>query len=310
MKDKITIYGMGTIGSCLATLTTGNGFPTVMLSPFEEEIETCRQAFLNNWDDLIGQGVADASNKEHAYSLLTLTTDPEEARGSVFAYEASSEKLEIKEKVYGVLEEVLDEDAVIASTTSSISADILAPLFRHPERFVVAHPFQPAHLQPLVELVKHPGTSQAAMDKAYSILSQLHREIVIMNKSIPGFLVNRLAQTLFRECIYMIEQGVTTAEDIDKAVKYTVGMRYASIGLLEYFDAVGYELECAIASNVYPDLCGTTEIQDLVKEGLASGNTGKKAGRGLFDWSKKDEADYRNRLQGPFFPLAKEWDLP
>ena len=88
--------------------------------------------------------------------------------------------------------------------------------------------------------------------------------------------MNRFAQALFRESIYLIEQGVTTAADIDRAVKYAVGMRYASIGLLEYFDAVGYELESAIAKNVYPDLCGTRELQQLVLDGLA---TGRRRGR-------------------------------
>ena len=85
---------------------------------------------------------------------------------------------------------------------------------------------------------------------------------------------------------YLIEQGVTTAADIDRAVKYAVGMRYASIGLLEYFDAVGYELESAIAKNVYPDLCGTRELQQLVLDGLATGKTGQAAGQGLYDWSQ------------------------
>lgn len=125
-----------------------------------------------------------------------------------------------------------------------------------------------------------------------------------------GFLVNRFAQALFRESIYLIEQGVTTAADIDKAVKYAMGMRYASIGLLEYFDAVGYFLESTIAQNVYPDLCDTKEIQDLVKAGLASGKTGQAAGQGLYDWSKKDADDFRRRKQSPYFDGVKDWTMP
>ena len=138
----------------------------------------------------------------------------------------------------------------------------------------------------------------------------MHRQVVVLNRSVPGFLVNRFAQALFRESIYLIEQGVTTAADIDRAVKYAVGMRYASIGLLEYFDAVGYELESAIAKNVYPDLCGTRELQQLVLDGLATGKTGQAAGQGLYDWSQKDADDFRRRKQSPYFAGVKEWAMP
>ena len=121
------------------------------------------------------------------------------------------------------------------------------------------------------------------MTRTLALLDTLHRQVVVLNRSVPGFLVSRFAQALFRESIYLIEQGVTTAADIDRAVKYAVGMRYASIGLLEYFDAVGYELESAIAKNVYPDLCGTRE---------------------------KDADDFRRRKQSPYFAGVKEWAMP
>ena len=150
---------------------------------------------------------------------------------------------------------------------------------------------------PLVEVVRHEKTAEDTVTRTLALLETLHRQVVVLNRSVPGFLVNRFAQALFRESIYLIEQGVTTAADIDRAVKYAVGMRYASIGLLEYFDAVGYELESAIAKNVYPD-------------GLATGKTGQAAGQGLYDWSQKDADDFRRRKQSPYFAGVKEWAMP
>ena len=93
-------------------------------------------------------------------------------------------------------------------------------------------------------------------------------------------------------------------------MKYAVGMRYASIGLLEYFDAVGFQLESTIAQNVYPDLCGTRELQKTVLEGLAPGKTGQAAGQGLYDWSEKDQDDFRRRKQSPYFDGVREWTMP
>ena len=134
--------------------------------------------------------------------------------------------------------------------------------------------------------------------------------MVRLERSVPGFLVNRFAQALFREAIYLVEQGVASATDIDRAVKYAVGMRYASIGLLEYFDDVGFELESAIAQNVYPDLCGATTLQKTVLDGLDSGTTGLRAGRGLYDWESKDIPDYQLRKQAPFYKIAGTWNMP
>lgn len=242
--------------------------------------------------------------------LLTVTNNPSTLDGCTFVFEAVSEDFDKKRAVYATIETYVASDTIIASCTSSIDAGILAKLVQHPENLLIAHPFQPVHMLPLVEVVRHESTADTTVRRTLALLETLHRQVVILNRSVPGFLVNRFAQALFRESIYLIEQGVTTAADIDKAVKYAMGMRYASIGLLEYFDAVGYELESAIARNVYPDLCDTKDIQQLVRDGLASGKTGQATGEGLFDWSQKDADDFRLRKQQPYFEGVRSWTMP
>ena len=190
---------------------------------------------------------------------------------------------------------------IIASCTSSLGAEELGDLCGDPEHFLVAHPFQPVHLQPLVEVVPCGATTEDTMARAKALLERLGRQVVTLKKSVPGFLVNRFAQALFRESLDLLEKDVATPADIDRAVKYAVGMRYASIGLLEYFDAVGFELERAIAENVYPTLCNTDKIQRIVSDGIQDGRTGQKAGEGLYRWDEDSLADFRVRLQEPFF---------
>lgn len=308
--EKIAVYGAGTIGSCEATLIIGHGLPCVVIGHSESGLERCRKAIAQNWDDLIAEGLATERNKSAALKLLTVTNAPSSLSGCTFVFEAVAEGTEQKQAVYRAIEQYADPTAVIASCTSSIDAEVLAKLTGHPENLLIAHPFQPVHMLPLVEVVRHEKTADETVSRTLALLEALHRQVVVLNRSVPGFLVNRFAQALFRESIYLIEQGVTTAADIDKAVKYAMGMRYASIGLLEYFDAVGYGLESTIAQNVYPDLCDTKEIQDLVKAGLASGKTGQAAGEGLYDWSKKDADDFRRRKQSPYFDGVKDWTMP
>lgn len=308
--EKIAVYGSGTIGSCQATLIIGHGLPCVVIGHSDRGLERCRKAIEQNWDDLIAEGLATEKNKHAAMALLTITNDPSALAGRTFVFEAVAEGAEQKQAVYQAIERYAAPGAVIASCTSSIDAEVLAKLTSRPEQLLIAHPFQPVHMLPLVEVVRHARTSGETLSRTMALLETLHRQVVVLNRSVPGFLVNRFAQALFRESIYLIEQGVTTAADIDKAVKYAMGMRYASIGLLEYFDAVGYDLESTIANNVYPDLCDTKEIQPLVKEGLASGKTGQAAGEGLYDWSQKDADDFRRRKQSPYFDGVREWTMP
>ena len=308
--EMIAVYGSGTIGSCEATLIIGHGLPCVVIGHSERGLERCRKAIEQNWDDLIAEGLATEKNKAAALKLLTITNDPVALAGCTFVFEAVAEGTEQNQEVYQAIEQYAAPNAVIASCTSSIDAEVLAKLTGRPENLLIAHPFQPVHMLPLVEVVRHEKTADETVSRTLALLERLHRQVVVLNRSVPGFLVNRFAQALFRESIYLIEQGITTAADIDKAVKYAMGMRYASIGLLEYFDAVGYDLESTIASNVYPDLCDTKEIQSLVKEGLASGMTGQAAGQGLYDWSQKDGDDFRRRKQSPYFDGVKEWTMP
>ena len=307
MSEKIGVYGTGTIGSGQVTLTIGNGYETVVIGHSKSGQERCRQAVARNWDDLIAAGLASERAKAAAMDRMTITDDPAALRGCTFVFEAVSEDLSVKRQTYENILRCCGEDVIIASCTSSLGADELGKLTGRPENFLVAHPFQPVHLQPLVELVPGPETDPAVLARARALLNTLGRQVVTLKKSVPGFLVNRFAQALFRESLDLLEKGVAEPADIDRAVKYAVGLRYASIGLLEYFDAVGFELERAIAENVYPTLCGTTQIQDIVQEGIRTGKTGQKAGEGLYQWTEASLADFRVRLQEPFMKSVESW---
>ena len=282
----------------------------VSAAALKEGLSRCRNTMLQNWNDLIAQKLATAANRRAAMDLVTITNDVSALRDCDIVFEAVSEDVNIKQRVYSIITEVCGRDIIVVSTTSSIDAAILAEKIENPARFLIAHPFQPVHMLPLVEVVRHTETSEETLNQVCTLLKDLNRQVVMLNRSVPGFLVNRFAQALFRESIYLIEQGITTAADIDRAIKYAVGMRYASIGLLEYYDAVGFELERAIALNVYPDLCDTKSIQKTTLVGIASGRTGQKAGQGLYDWSEKDEDDFRYRKQAPYFEGVRQWHMP
>lgn len=308
--EQIAVYGVGTVGSCLATLVIGHSLPCTIIGRSEAGLVRCKEAVARNWDDLIAQGLAREENKIAALNLLTVTNFPNALSSCTFIFEAVAESFAEKQKVYQKILQYADPSAVIASCTSSIDADTLAGQTSRPGQLLIAHPFQPAHMLPLVEVVRSAQTTNETVNRTLTLLKMLHRQIVVLNKSVPGFLINRFAQALFREAICLIENGVTTAADIDRAVKYAIGMRYASIGLMEYFDAVGFALEKSIAENVYPDLCDAKQAQPSILAGIAAGTTGQSVGRGLYDWSQKDSGEFRLRQQAPYYAFVQEWNMP
>lgn len=311
MKERyMGVCGTGTIGACLATLMAGNGIKTKVVGHSQEGMERCRALIAQNFLLLVKNGKMTLEEMDAAVSLVEIDPDYAILKECSLVIEAAAEQAELKRGIYEKVEAVVSESTILASSTSAITPDELCKTLAHPQRFLVAHPFQPAHLQPLVELVGSAYTSPEVMAAAQKMLEEeLHRQVVVLHQSVPGFIVNRIAQAMFRECISLVENHVATAKDIDKAVKFAVGMRYASIGLLEYFDDVGFELEKNIAESVYPSLCNTRDIQPSVLAGISSGCTGLKAGKGLYTWNDEDVADYQLRKTAPLLNDLN-WDFP
>lgn len=309
LNYKTGVVGAGRVGAGMATLMAGHGCEVTIVGLDEDDLQRCRGILEGNLDELVQQELATEKNRAAILRRFTLTTDTAALKDCMFVLEAAFENLDVKKGIYRQVEAVVSPDTLMASTTSAISVELLTADMAHPERFAVTHPFQPAHMLPLVELVGGPNTAPETIDRLRAFLEELDREVVTLHKSVPGFIINRLAQALFRESLYLVEQGVVSVADVDKAIKYAVGMRYASIGLLEYFDDVGFSLERDIAQTVYPDLCSTRAIQQIVLDGLASGKTGRSVGLGLYDWSKKDDADYLRRKAAPYYACF-HWDMP
>ena len=210
MREKLAVYGTGTIGACQATLTSGNGYPTAVIGHSEAGLVRCREMIRQNWDDLIAEGLATEANKKAAMRLISITNDPAALEGAAVVFEAVAEDPAVKQEVYATITRYGGEKLIVASTTSSIDAEVLAKRIQNPSRLLIAHPFQPVHMLPLVEVVRHEQTSEEAVEKICGLLRNLNRQVVVLNRSVPGFLVNRFAQALFREAIYLMEQGVTT----------------------------------------------------------------------------------------------------
>ena len=306
MEKKVAIIGKGMIGISLAVLFTGNGIPTVVLA---KNSAVGLDKYRTYYQDLVSQGLVTPTQAAACEKRLSFTEDYADLSDISVVIECVTEKLEVKYEVYQQIEAHCPHLKAIASTTSAISPADLAKGMKQPERIMVAHPYNPPHLVPCVELVKNDFTAQEALDAVTELLEYCGREVCKMNRPAPGFIANRLQHALYREAVYMVEQGICGPEDIDKCIRSSWGPRYTSIGLFDHFDYAGLDLIANIEAYLYPDLCDTKTVHPSLQERLDRGDLGYKTGVGYYDWRKRDMDAFREKAGAPYLRFFN-WKLP
>ena len=201
-----------------------------------------------------------------------------------FVQEAVPELLDVKRATFARLTGRIRDDAVVASASSTISPRHLADAVPGPERFLVAHWLNPAHIIPLVEVVPGVGTAPSVVDRTLALLERLGKTPVRCADS-PGFIGPRLQVLLMNEAVRLVEEGVATPEDVDRAFRAGMGFRYASVGIFEFIDWGGVDI-LHRASRFMAEATGDSRFAPahLVDEKIARNELGPKTGRGFFDY--------------------------
>jgi len=306
---QIGILGTGMIGASMAVLFTGNGYKTTMFAINDAEADSGRGRYRTYYKDLIASGLVTYDQAAACENLLCITQNYKDLENVEFIFECVVERLEVKHAVYAEIEKHCGRFKAIASSTSAISADDLCMGLKQKEKLAVAHPWNPPHLVPCVEVVKSAYTSDEALMTIVDILESCGRAPVVMKRGAPGFIGNRLQHALYREAAYMVEQGIASPEDIDKTLKTSFIPRYTSIGLFEHFDYAGLDMIVSIHDYLFPTLCNADKAQDLIRVPCGEGNLGYKTGKGVLDWSDVDIDAFRKRASKPYLGFFN-WTLP
>jgi len=220
-------------------------------------------------------------------------------------FEGVTETLEAKRDAFDRACKHLRPEAIIASTTSSMLADTLAQMVTHPGRFLNAHFLNPAYLIPLVEVSPAKTTDEGTFEKTKALLESAGKVVVRCAPS-PGFIVPRLQAAAMNEAARLVEEGVATPEDIDKAVRAGFGPRYSAMGLCEFIDFGGHDILYYASSSMAKALDAPRyEPPALVKKLMEEGKRGAREGQGLYDWRGRDLAAYQKDLLGRYVNLFR-----
>ena len=279
---SIAIVGAGTMGSGIAyaAVAAGIGVSLHDAEPASRATAEARVGAL--FDGAITRGKATVEQKREGLARLTVTTEIAVAvRAADVVIEAVPEKRELKQAVFAEAERHAPPHTVLASNTSSLSVSLIASAVSDPGRLVGMHFFNPVHAMRLVEVVRGDLTRDDTVVVALKLAERLGKTCIVVRDT-PGFATSRLGVVLGLEAIRMLEQGVASAEDIDRAM--SLGYNHP-MGPLRLTDVVGLDIRLAVAEHLHRMLGSETyRPPELLRRLVAEGHLGRKTGRGFFTW--------------------------
>lgn len=226
--SRVAIIGGGLIGSSWAALFLAHGLEVSVQDPVDGFETRVREFVSRAWPDLKAFG---AKEDIPPFERLHFAHDIESACQNVdFVQECGPDRIGVKRLIVAEIEAALDPDILISSSTSALLASDIQEGAQHPERILVGHPFNPPHLMPLVEIVAGRLTSASAVAEAREFYTRLKREVILVEKEVIGHIANRLSAALFREAVHLVSAGIASVEDVDRAVSFGPGLRWALMG--------------------------------------------------------------------------------
>ncbi len=243
-----------------------------------------------------GRALAAMGKPADTSGLATFATLPEAAWSSIdIVVETVSEDLALKQKLFAEMETLAQPGAAITSNSSSFPISQIAKGLKSQGRMLGLHFFMPAHLIPLVEVVRSVHSDARQAERVGEIMSSLGKRPVQVKKDV--ILGNRIQGALMREALWLIEQGVASPEDIDATVRLSFGFRYAAAGPIVQKEHSGWDTTCAVAKIIWPDLSNAKGPPPILQRNVDEGRIGFKTKRGFFEWNDESIAKERARYE-------------
>ncbi|MBK9148734.1 MAG: NAD(P)-binding domain-containing protein [Flavobacteriales bacterium] len=283
---KIAVIGAGTMGSGIAQVAAQAGHHVVLCDARREAVDKALNGLRKTLDKLVEKGKLTKEQADGIQSRIAPASDLKELAGSGLVIEAIIEDLGIKKKLFGDLEGIVPEDAVLATNTSSLSVTAIAGGMKHPERMVGLHFFNPAPLLPLVEVV--PGlVTDSELGARMNALMKAWGKVPVLCKDTPGFIVNRVARPFYGESIRIFEEGIADMPTIDAALKTYGGFR---MGPFELMDLIGNDINFTVTKTVWEAFHFDQRYKPSLTQQrqVESGRLGRKSGRGYYSYGTDD----------------------
>ena len=305
--ERIAVVGVGEIGHQIAQEFAMAGYDVYLHDVTDAHLRQALKNMERNLIMLSEKGFIDAQRIQAIMERCHTRPSMKDAVDDVdIVVEAVYENVELKQRIFQRLDALCPERTILASNTSTLMPSLMASVTQRPEQVLVAHYINPPYLLPVVELVRCPQTSDATMQTMVALYRRIGKSPVVVQKEVPGFLVNRLQGALGREAYYIVDQGIASPQDVDTVIRDSFGRRLAVAGVFELFELIaGYDLSLPMCAYLFPHLCTATEAPPWLKEKVAKGELGAKTGKGFYSWTPESAEAFREKLMMALIEIAK-----
>jgi 3-hydroxybutyryl-CoA dehydrogenase len=279
--QKVAVIGAGTMGTGIAQVAARAGYRTAIYDAAEGAARRSLERIAEALSRTVERGKCTAQEREDALSRLSTANDLESAAGEAdLVIEAAPEDLALKRELFGRLSGAARGDAILASNTSSLPISAIAAAARHPARVIGLHFFNPVPVMKLLEIVQGERTDPMVVTACRAVGARLGKEVVVVRDA-PGFATSRLGIALALEAMRMVEEGVASVEEIDRAIELGYGH---PMGPLKLTDHVGLDVRLAIADHLLSELGERFRPPQVLRRMVRAGKLGKKTGEGFYKY--------------------------
>ena len=293
---SVAVIGAGLMGHGIAIELTLAGYDVRLHSRSDESLERARGMIRDSLERLQDLGKVSEQQVETAPGLVRMSTDLAEAvEETDLVIESIYEDIDAKTDLFAQLDELCPDRTILASNTSSFLPSRLAAATTRPDKVINAHFLNPPFFVPLVEVVPTVQTSEETTSIIMELLTSLGKQPILVEREVPGFVASRLQMALLREALWLVENEVASAEDVDKAISAGLGRRWATAGVLQVLEVAGWDLISRVAADVFPHL-SVDDDPTLLNEKVKRGEIGLKAGKGFYEWTPEKAEELRRRI--------------